>query len=65
VNRLTRVVLPAPLGPSRPTSCPAGIVKERSSTAVTPPNLLVTLLTLASTSVIAASRKSDISMLRN
>jgi hypothetical protein len=31
------VVLPAPLGPRKPTTCPAGTSKERSSRAVTVP----------------------------
>src|ERR1019366_2165943 len=31
------VVLPAPLGPRKPMTCPAGTSKERSSSAVTAP----------------------------
>jgi len=35
------VVLPAPLGPKNPTTCPESTVKSRWSTAVTDPNRLV------------------------
>src|SRR5271165_5358876 len=33
------VVLPAPLGPRKPTTCPAGTVKDRSSSAVREPKV--------------------------
>src|ERR1019366_8232972 len=37
------VVLPLPLGPIKPKTLPSGTVRERSSTAVTSPKVLVTL----------------------
>src|SRR5262249_16135559 len=46
------VVLPAPLGPRKPTICPEGISKERASTAVCPPKRLVNW----STTIISDSR---------
>src|ERR1035438_2693421 len=36
------VVLPLPLGPMKPKTLPSGTVRERSSTAVTSPKVLVT-----------------------
>src|ERR1035438_1215587 len=36
------VVLPLPLGPMNPKTLPSGTVRERSSTAVTSPKVLVT-----------------------
>src|SRR5207248_9480778 len=38
VNRLKMVVLPAPLGPIKPTSSPQPTARSTSSTARTPPN---------------------------
>ena len=38
---LSRVLLPAPLGPMTPTTSPASIWRSRLSRAVTPPNLFV------------------------
>src|ERR1700683_2063581 len=41
VSRLNRVVLPAPLGPTMPVMDPASALNDTLSTAVTPPNDLV------------------------
>ena len=40
----TVVVLPAPFGPSRPTSCPFSMANDTSSTATRLPNVLRRLL---------------------
>jgi hypothetical protein len=37
VTALISVVLPAPLGPMRPSVCPGCTVKDTSSSATTPP----------------------------
>jgi hypothetical protein len=37
------VVFPLPLGPMKPKTLPSGTLRERSSTAVTSPKVLVTL----------------------
>src|ERR1022692_1784875 len=45
--QLNSVVLPAPLGPTRPTLSPECASKHTLSTAVIPPNVLVTSFTLS------------------
>jgi hypothetical protein len=45
-TRLMKVVFPAPFGPIRPTISPSAMEKETSFTAVSPPKLLVTFVTL-------------------
>ena len=51
VNRLKRVVLPAPLGPIRAVIAPRGISRCSTSTAVRPPKCLETpsMVTIGST----------------
>src|SRR6202171_5682666 len=46
--RLSKVVLPDPLGPITPTISPLPMPKETSETAVSPPNRLVRALTSSS-----------------
>ena len=42
VMQLKAVVLPAPLGPMRATILPSGTSRDKSFTATTPPNCMVT-----------------------
>src|SRR5438876_4057640 len=44
VTRFTSVVLPAPLGPIKPKMVPSSISRDTSSTACTPPNDRLTLV---------------------
>jgi len=44
-SRLNAVVLPAPLGPMRPSTSPRAISSERSRTATNPPKRLEMLAT--------------------
>src|SRR6478609_9083205 len=53
VTRLTNVVLPAPLGPTRPTISPLGMLTETLSTAVTPPKRRVRPSSRSAGSVMA------------
>src|SRR5437879_3370255 len=48
VTRLTSVVLPAPLGPIKPKMVPCSISRDTSSTAWTPPNDRLTLVSCSS-----------------
>src|SRR6059058_1582300 len=48
VTRLTSVVLPAPLGPIRPKMVPSSISTDTLSTACTPPNERLTLVSCSS-----------------
>src|SRR6266480_6672902 len=48
VTRFTSVVLPAPLGPIKPKMVPCSISRDTSSTACTPPNDRLTLLSCSS-----------------
>src|SRR5262249_54932264 len=58
---LKSVVLPAPLGPIRPTMAPLGTSKDTPSSATMPPKRTEMLLTLSRASPLAfgAARKTD------
>src|ERR1039457_7467796 len=57
------VVLPLPLGPIKPKTLPSGTLRERSSTAVTSPKVLVTLeISTAGIGMVGAVFQSGISL---
>src|SRR5450759_4313785 len=56
------VVFPLPLGPIKPKTQPSGTARERSSTAVTSPKVLVTLeISTAGIGIVGAVFQSGIS----
>src|SRR5450759_1594220 len=57
------VVFPLPLGPMKPKTLPSGTLRERSSTAVTSPKVLVTLeISTAGISMVGTVFQSGISL---
>src|SRR6266852_2629710 len=57
--QLTSVLLPEPFGPMRPTRSPGRTMKSTRSSAVKPPNLLVTPETSSSASLIVEDYGAD------